>query len=201
MLACAVSCDEAAFAAVPWPLVDAVSLSGRILEEGLRGGGQPQRLQQQAVGGLWPLATLQWEHVLLPCGAGHFCPQAHELPRTLVGVTASLMLTFSCSMTTFLQRVKIVVFTFWKPKFASSITRKCAVLMGTFACNPICDATLPFPIASCSATGRGRGGSSHWGWPTSASCTATSCRGRWPAWPGYGGSNRTMLTSSAPWSR
>lgn len=63
-----------------------------------------------------------------------------------------------------------------------------------------CPLSAP-PAAWCSATGLARGGSSLWGWPTSASCTGTSCRGRWPVWPECGASSRTTLTSSAGWIR
>lgn len=55
--------------------------------------------------------------------------------------------------------------------------------------------------AWCLATGLAPGGSYHWGWLISVSCTETSFRGRWPVWLEFGASSRTMLTSSAGWIR
>lgn len=63
--------------------------TGGVLEEGFSGGGVAQHLQQQAVGDVGPLAALQREHVLLPCGAGRLRSQADELPWALVRTRSS----------------------------------------------------------------------------------------------------------------
>lgn len=69
----------------------------RVQKPRLPGGRDAEHLQQQAVGDLWTLAALQREHVLLRGGEGDLCPQAHELPWTLVRVQA-LLGGFSCSV-------------------------------------------------------------------------------------------------------
>lgn len=61
-------------------------LAGGVSPPSLHGSAVPQRVQQQALGSLRPLAALQCEHVRLRRGERHLCSEAHELSGALVSI-------------------------------------------------------------------------------------------------------------------